>query len=362
MDLNELFISDIYKTLQRNKGEYFTVCVNNEIVIADNKIARVNVSKTAEGTDGVTIGGIVRSGNKNKLVKNTTVHNSILQRLANQTFGGVDFTGVFELDSKYISIEKDDKLRILYLTTRPYKEALVRLQSKDKSVEFTKKDGSTLHLGALDLVRFKRNFTIYLVKTYINTCENYLVTRLSKVRNLSFFYCSKEFVPLMIKSIGLYNPFMDSSTISNEFLSSKFAQYLLEFDSVSHGDLSMYYLTSKEICRLLGLKRFASMPWGFAINLIAGQLLPTDFANINRTIYFKSLNSGAPVEITEEEAREIEAENNRIRATDQFYNEDDLTRVGSYNSLSLLCSRYYRAVGARNDVELFNLVSDVNLV
>lgn len=361
MGLNELFILNIYKTLQRNKGEYFTVCVNNEIVIADNKIARVNLSKVAESKEGVTVGGIVRSGNKNKLIKNTTVHNSILQRLANQTFGGIDFTEVFELDNNYISVEKDDKLRILYLTTKPYRESLVRLQSKDKSVEFIKKDGSTLHLGALDLVRFKRNFTTYLVKTYINTCENYLVTRLSKVRNLSFFYCSKEFIPVMIKSIGLYNPFMDSSSISNEFLTTEFAKYLLDFDSVSHGDLSVYYLTSEEICRLLGLKRFSSMPWGFTINLIAGQLAPTDFYNINRTLHFKSLNSGVPVEITEEEARDIEIENNKIRESGQFYSEDDLVKVGSYNSLNLLCSRYYKRIGARNDAELFNLVSDINL-
>ncbi|WP_394862391.1 hypothetical protein [Paraclostridium bifermentans] len=377
MDLNWIFLRAIYNELERSKGDYFTVCVNNEIVIADGKVARVNVPKYdeardkgidgAKGSEGldpklasIVVGGIIRENNKSKLVPNNAIHVEIINRLGMQTFGGIDFSTIYDIDTNFISIEKDNKLRILYITTKPYREALIRLQSESKTVEFVKRDESTLKLGALDLLNFKRKFTAYLVKSYIVTCENYLTLRLNKVHALSFYNCSKEFIPLMIMSAGLYNPFISTSAISNEFLSKDLAKYMADLDSVSHGDLVVYYLTTKEICTFLKIPKFVSMPWGMAINLIAGQLMPTEFPNRNRVIHLK-IENGVPVEISEEELREIETRNNRIRNSSDFYEEKDLTQVGSYNSLNLLCTRYYRAVGARNDNELFNIISTVSL-
>lgn len=374
MWLNEVFLNLVSSELQRYKGDYFTLCINNNVVIADGKVARVSVpraqSKHAEPLqptglnnkpNQIIVGGLVRDNKKTKLVQNDAVHHAILTKLKETVFGGVDFNGVFELDNKFISIEKDIKLRILYVTTKPYLESLRILQSTDKEISLRRLDGKSLPLDSFALVRFKREVTKYLIQSYIATCENYLTLRLKRVRALSFYYCTNEYVPLMIMAPGLYNPFISNSSISKDFTQSKLAQTIASGRSVEHGSLVAYYVTSKQICECLGLDKFVHMPWGFAIRLLAGQLMPTEFPNRNKVINFK-LEGTTPVEITEDERREIEKKNDELRNSGAYITEDDLTLTSAIGSLNILSNMYYKQIGAKNGRELTNIINNTKLL
>lgn len=374
MWINEVFLNAMISELQRYKGEYFTLCVNNNVIMADGKVARVSVpraqSKQAEplqptvynsNPNQILVGGLVRDNKKTKLVQNDTIHLAILNRLKSTIFGGIDFDGVFEMDNKFISIEKDIKLRIMYITTKPYLESLRILQSSDKELNLRRLDGKSLNLDSFGLVRFKREVTKYLIQSYMSTCENYLALRLKRVRALSFYYCTREYIPLMIMAPGLYNPFISNSSISGEFTKSTLAKVIASGRSVEHGSLIAYYVTSKQICECLGLSKFIHMPWGFAMRLVAGQLMPSEFPNKNKVINFK-LEQGKPVEITEDERRQIEKKNDEMRNSGAYVTDDDLTLTSAIGSLNILSNMYYKEIGAKNERELTSIINNTKLL
>lgn len=334
------------KKIRKYPGKVFTIVVNNDIVncakgYAKPKLAKVRYKKDRFGTE-LRIGYYIKTDAGNRLENVPEVESMLNSRLQETIIGDVDLLGYIP-DIYNIEINLNTDFNIISIVTPAYKIARDISMKNETGMISGAINGKAIEVSTM--MELYDWFQKYSIDAYHNVLKFILMRKLKEVRELKFYFLMDAFVPISVYASSnsfLFNPFMYLPKYKNEFEQSQMFK-LGNNTKKSYCDLTIMFLTPKEICKCFDMNRFVKFNWEFFIEVLGGWFC-NDMPNPNKVFYILVTDEELPSIITEEDYRE------------HSWAKDNYARI---TTLENACRRYSRSLGVpdkkvREFVELMN--------
>lgn len=345
MDLKEIILDK----LAAQPNTVFSVMVNHTLLYNtnSNQLLRVRVERDEHGKR-LSFGVYKNVNNFPIFAEITDLYTVLATTLKKSTILGVDFSSDISEENNIPIIEINAISKILHLKTIAYDIALKVVRNRTGSMTFVE-TGRTMTVE--EKGKIATNFVDYSFNNYLVVANQILLKRIKKSFMLSFYNIENAFVPLLISSNELANPFLFNPDISETF--SKSLLYSTASRCEKHfSAVQVDFITHLNICKSMGLKKFVKMPFNFIVPIIMG-IYSSQYPNMNSFQYLKIVKSGIDTE-----------DYDLIISPEQYRNlsSNDAALYRSYNTLQIHCFKYYRTVGAKSFAELYNYVKGFRLI
>lgn len=331
--------------LESHKNKAFAVVLNNKPLFEGdlpggkpNSKSIVRLMYRRNGSSENLLMGIYTSKDGEPVFQNNDEGFYYLQdKLCETEIFGVDLDDYINT-TNYI-IHLDTELKIVFIESEVYSRA-----------KNTITDVGTDPIS----VKLRLNSTHYFIESYIDLCQHLFLKKITGQRafSLRFYNWKGIFVPILIESKYLFNPFFRHPEIKRSFVETNLFkvchQTIVEFSS-----LRIYYATQLELCKGLNFKKSIPLDLLFPLQILAG-VYDLTFPNVSQRIYVRNANKEFA------EYPDTISVNDFPRVLERYpFLRDEYTSV---TTLYRLCMLYYRRFGYKSVDALYDDVINARIV
>lgn len=340
----EQIFNKLKSRLESHKNKAFAVVLNNRPLFEGdlpngkpNSKALMRLMYRRNGSNENLLMGIYTSKDREPIFQpNDTAFDYLQDRLRETEIFDVNLSDYINT-TNYI-IHLDTELKTVFIESEVY--------SKAKN---TITDDGTDPIS----VKLRINSTHYFIESYVDLCQHLFLKKVTGQRafSLRFYNWKGTFVPILIESKYLFNPFFKHPEVQRSFAETNLFkichQTIVEFSS-----LRIYYATQLELSQSLSFKKSLPLDLLFPLQILAG-VYDLTFPNVSQRIYVRNQN------------KEFAEYPDAISITDfpkvlerYPFLRDEYTSV---TTLYRLCMFYYRKFGYKSVDDLYDDVINVHL-
>lgn len=329
-----LIYNIVAEKLANSKNKPYTLVINQDVINLGTeskpRLVRVVLKQESYG-DVVKIGVYKKEGKNMVMVTSDEMLANIDAMLTSKSFEGIDLSQYVQDKSLKITVYHDFK--ILHIMTPAYDitKQIATLENRGQSVIINR---VPMDIGTQ--FRLADAFEIYALKAYSNIVNLVLLKKLKSLQAAKFYLALDAYLPVNIYGTPnsfIFNPFVFIPRIRDDFRKT-FIFQASEATKISFNELTISFLTSKEICLGLGLNKFLKFRLPFYLAVLSG-CYSSYFANNDVHLY---------VYIGDAEERGSYPP----ALTSQQYRENISWAEGQYVSMSTLenlCRASYKSLG-----------------
>lgn len=271
-------ISDlIEKELSSSGGKPFTVMVENDMAMANNKTVYVKIV-VVNNKPLVKFGNYVKSeGRKTDFIEIEGFDSRIEHFLSNTIVGGIDFSPVIDMISG-IDVEVNYNLRLINISRRIFKylSKAIYLEGVNGNLE-----SGNMKLGIDEINSLYNFFENKYVNCYLSllngTVERYVKNYSNIVTRTHL--ALRNFVLVMVSGKCIVNPLIDSYKMRRVFSQTDIYKTIMSGCFTLSEDCKVYLITNREICEGLHLSKYLRFNKSIFTYILLGLLNPNKYPN-----------------------------------------------------------------------------------
>lgn len=269
-----MIFNNLKRVLETRKGIPFTLIIDNELIkLPDSRDNTQVMYLDSELLFGKMVSSS-QSFNRYEFMELT-----VKDKLTEGMLGDIDLRAFANVND--YKIEINSELKILFITTAPLNQLLLKMRQfrGSEDVNIILENQSIKSYTANEFTTLYYNVVSELYERYRETGLNYLVSRLLRSPELihkpvgSLVKLKHGFVPVFIHVDGLYQP-LDFDLIMNRLKDKLIYLVTKEIGvRIQIGNMSMYFLTHKEVCKSFSLFNYVQFNTLLIQDLIYSVLL-----------------------------------------------------------------------------------------
>lgn len=256
--------------LANSKNKTYTLIINQDIINLGTegtpRLVRVMLKQESYG-DVIKVGIYKKEGKNMIMVTSDEITAKVDAMLSNKVFDGIDLSPYVEGQNLKITVYHD--FRLIHIVTPAYD--IVR------KVATIENRGQSLIINRMPMevglqYRIADAFEPYALKAYTNIVNLVLMKKLKSLQAAKFYLALDAFLPVNIygpPNSFIFNPFVYLPRIRDEFKKTYIFQES-EKTKIGFYELSITFLTSKEICKGFGLDKFVKFRIPFYLAILSG--------------------------------------------------------------------------------------------
>lgn len=334
------FCQTLLNKLSVQPNTTFDIMIDHRFLYRDEKIVRVKY--TREFDEQRLSWGTYRSRNKNIVfIEDPSLEKYVLDNVIKTKMFGLDFTA--DIDETSYTLTIDPRLKTVHILTAAYNVILHTINNRDKRLTLSRTNRT---ISQEEKASILLSFTDYSFYSYLNVLEQKYLQRIARSNQLTFYTVLDTFVPVIVEHDGLFNPFINNPEISSSFKETELYRLATACSKNTSG-IYVKFLTHKQICEALKLKKFVKIPERFLVELIMG-FYSNSFPSKNAHMYMRVIaDDNLEALITPENYE-------RLSPVDK-----EAYRI--YDTLFIHCARFYRRMGLKSPAEAYDILKEARL-
>lgn len=271
-------VSELIDCLNSSGNSYFKVLFNYSPLKSNGKnvfVKRVFI----KGSVIPEFGYFVSIKGKNQFMVINDSLETLENAIKNKTLGDYDFSREFPNDDFIIEI--NEQFKIINIVQKHFS---VLCEQIYKAETLGKLSTQYQVLDVSDCEKIFGYFEDIATESYLDVLDSKILKSLRADRNVKFYNSLVNFTLVYFKGPCLLNPFVDCGRYRKVFESTSLFKYI-KATRFQVGANEVAFLTNKEICECLHLKKFVKFNSIFFMNIVLGLLNPVKNYSTYRHVY-----------------------------------------------------------------------------